>query len=218
MKECWLDLYRTLNHEKMFERKSWERTGLLKPKTPQIKELVPEEKEAWWSKRETKYQLSLLSKCTPSLSSNVLSRKATERMTLFFHRTTPTKGAIMHGNFSDKLSSTCHALYTVCAERITHERSPHFCWSLAPLFPLFWFFFFYTQRRTSFQKFLKGAFYAQSNCRITRPRQKALEKWGLTQCIFPRSTRCKLSDRIICSLALFTKINLLVKEGKPDKF
>lgn len=140
MKECWLDLYRTLNHEKMFERKSWERTGLLKPKTPQIKELVPEEKEAWWSKRETKYQLSLLSKCTPSLSSNVLSRKATERMTLFFHRTTPTKGAIMHGNYSDKLSSTCHALYTVCAERITHERSPHFCWSLAPLFPLFWFF------------------------------------------------------------------------------
>lgn len=113
MKECWLHLYRTLNHEKMFERKSWERTFLLKPKTPQIKELVPEKKEAWWSKRETKYQLPLLYKCTPLLSSNVLSRKATERTTLFFHCATPTKGAIMLWNYSEKLSSTCDALYTV---------------------------------------------------------------------------------------------------------
>jgi len=37
----------TLNHEKMFERRSWERTFLLKSKAPQTKELVPEIKEAW---------------------------------------------------------------------------------------------------------------------------------------------------------------------------
>ena len=58
----------TLNHEKMFERRSWERTFLLKPKTPQTKELVPEIKEAWWSKQETIYQLLLLPKWTPLLS------------------------------------------------------------------------------------------------------------------------------------------------------
>ena len=58
----------TLNHEKMFERRSWERTFLLKPKTPQTKELVPEIKEAWLSKQETIYQLLLLPKWTPLLS------------------------------------------------------------------------------------------------------------------------------------------------------
>ena len=58
----------TLNHEKMFERRSWERTFLLRPKTPQTKELVQEIKEAWWSKQETVYQLPLLPKWTPLLS------------------------------------------------------------------------------------------------------------------------------------------------------
>ena len=130
MKEFWLHLYRTLNHEKMFERKSWERTFLLKPKTPQIKELVPEKKEAWWSKRETKYQLPLLSKCTPSLCSNVLSRKATEWTTLFFHCATPTKGAIMHGNYSEKLS----ALVTRCTLFfLLVPWSPFFCHSFFEL-------------------------------------------------------------------------------------
>ena len=137
MKECWLHLYRTLNHEKMFERKSWERIFLLKPKTPQIKELVPEKKEAW-SKRETKYQLPLLPKCTPSLCSNVLSRKATERTTLFFHSATPTKGAIMHENYSEKLS----ALVTLCSLFLLNEmhmnRNHIF---VGPLVPFFLSFF-----------------------------------------------------------------------------
>ena len=52
----------------MFERRSWERTFLLKPKTPQTKELVPEIKEAWWSKQETILQLPVLPKWTPLLS------------------------------------------------------------------------------------------------------------------------------------------------------
>ena len=145
MKEFWLHLYRTLNHEKMFERKSWERTFLLKPKTPQIKELVPEKKEAWWSKRETKYQLPLLSKCTPSLCSNVLSRKATEWTTLFFHCATPTKGAIMHGNYSEKLS----ALVTRCTLFFL-------------LVPFFLSFFFWTDRSGHLSKSFS---YERSNYR-----------------------------------------------------
>jgi len=144
MKECWLHQYRTLNHEKMFERKSWERTFILKPKTPQIKELVPEKKEAWWSKRETKYQLPLLSKCTPSLSSNLLSRKATERTTLFFHCATPTKEAIMHGNYSEKLSSTCHPLCTVFYR--TNYTSTDTTFLLVPRSPFSVILFFFTDR------------------------------------------------------------------------
>ena len=67
-------------------------------------------------------------------------------------------------------------LCTLFVQNESHMNGHHIFVGPSPPFSRYSDFFFYTQRRTSFQKFLKGAFYAQSNCRITRPRQKALEK------------------------------------------
>ena len=92
----------TLNHEKMFERRSWERTFLLKPKTPQTKELVPEIKEAWWSKQEMIYQLPLLPKWTPLLSVKLSVTQTGQAVVPHLG-----KKAIMHGNYSAKYSNTC---------------------------------------------------------------------------------------------------------------
>ena len=95
----------TLNHEKMFERRSWERTFLLKPKTPQTKELVPEIKEAWWSKQEMIYQLPLLPKWTPLLSVKLSVTQTGQAVVPHLG-----KKAIMHGNYSAN-KNTCHAYY-----------------------------------------------------------------------------------------------------------
>ena len=92
----------TLNHEKMFERRSWERTFLLKPKTPQTKELVPEIKEAWWSKQEMIYQLPLLPKWTPLLSVKLSVTQTGQAVVPHLG-----KKAIMHRNYSAKYSNTC---------------------------------------------------------------------------------------------------------------
>ena len=102
----------TLNHEKMFERRSWERTFLLKPKTPQTKELVPEIKEAWWSKQEMIYQLPLLPKWTPLLSVKLSVTQTQWSSSCAAPRKKSDHAWKLFSKIFKHLSSvTCHAYY-----------------------------------------------------------------------------------------------------------
>ena len=171
----------TLNHEKMFERRSWERTFLLKPKTPQTKELVPEIKEAWWSKQEMIYQLPLLPKWTPLLSVKLSVTQTGQAVVPHLG-----KKAIMHGNYSAKYSNTCPRwLVTPTIEPIILEQ-------FKTIFYCFPGLLFFSHSGISTHADILVFFFFTENCRIPGTSDHfTCVGVDLTQYSLSYSTRCK---------------------------
>lgn len=163
----------------MFERRSWERTCLLKPRTPQTKELVPGKKEAWWRKQETIYQLPLLPKRTPLLSVQLAVTQ------------TGQAGVPHLGKERScmKTNSCPRWFVTPTIEPITHEQ-------FKALFFCFPDGLFFSHSGIFIYADILLFFLTENNCRIpgtlaTSGHLITCVGGDLTQCSLSYSTRCK---------------------------